>query len=143
MSNAEKSGRSTLRTYTANSFAGRYNDTGSLAALEALHSKLKSALETAGAKEIVYDEEATAHTEKRQKCDPRTEPIMLHRWKGDCHGKEATCDADGLPFDTEGLNIIVRGRSRLQKAIKGLIKIKPDQRDSTNNREIFVYGCKA
>lgn len=142
MHNSKQLGRSSPRNYTGSAFPDGYLDIESLEELESLEARLRAVLTQRGAQAIVYDKEATAFVDNGSTVTPRTEPVMLHRWKGDCHGETPTYTDRRRGFDTVGLKIIVRGRGLIQAAItKVMNNTKPDK-GSTKKYKTYTFACK-
>lgn len=109
------------------------------AKLASMEREIREMLKSAGCEEIIYDAEAAAYSKRGERTPPRTEPVMLHRWKGSSGHKEIPCI-----IDREGLKIIIRGCGDIQDALRERLKIREfyPERFSAKKKEIYTFEYK-
>lgn len=116
-----------------------YNDVGDITRLNELDCGLRTILRTCR-RQIIYDKDAVAYTDD-QHYKPRTEPVMLHRWKGQFNNESPNHREDQYSWDMEGLKVIVRGRGELQSIIEYALEVDPED-GSTEEYKTYIFGCK-
>jgi len=145
---SKETGRSSARNFLPAAFPNGYYDAESLEELYELDEELRTTLTQAGCREVIYDPEASAYTQDPSQT-PRTEPVLLHRWKGILHGDVPfQLGTRRRDFDTQGLRVVVRGQGEIQNLIREVMggeDVEPTARLGENPETqtlLFDFGVR-